>query len=280
MWAACMSNPVGHPRAMTHTGWERAGRRSRWRAPGWFVAALLVATALAAVATASLAAPPRTVNVTALRIRLAEHPARVRVVVDFTDGRLGPIDAEAAEPDPFDGAARVDVRHRGIEARAPAAARFGVRVSVTEHTNRIAIHLGSPGRRFKYLAYLQLRNPDRVVIDLYKSAPPSRTAEIRRGERGCLALVRWSRSGSRIHVSGTARDIFENQFQALVRDAAGRVAGRATVTSAPSGRWTGTVTYTSARPQPGTLEAVDSSARDGSLACLAQVRVALADTTP
>jgi len=80
-----------------------------------------------------------------------------------------------------------------------------------------------------------------------------------------------------IQASGTAHGIFENQFTLAVRNASGRVAGHRNVAfggTAPD--WTSTVSYTVQANQPGTLEAVDLSPRDGALTCLAQVRVPLA----
>ena len=59
-----------------------------------------------------------------------------------------------------------------------------------------------------------------------------------------------------------------------MRRADGRTAGTKAMMVA-GGRWSGTVRYTVGHRQRGTLEAVDLSARDGSLAALAQVPVTL-----
>ena len=64
-------------------------------------------------------------------------------------------------------------------------------------------------------------------------------------------------------------------FQADVRNAKGRVVGMRPVT-ASAGHWHRTVRYDVGRSQPGTFEVVDFSEQDGSLSCIAQVRVALA----
>jgi hypothetical protein len=221
----------------------------------------------------------RTVDLTALRIRTATHPAVVRVVVDFTDGRLGANDGEVTDAEPFDGSAVVVVRHRSIENRAVATSVAGVRTSIKQGRDQLTIRFASAARRFKYIAYRQLRSPERVVIDLYKSAPPTAAAEIRRSPDGCLSAQSWQVSGGRVHVRGTARDIFENQFVVAVRDRFGRVVGRAPVSFGESGAWSAAVRYRSAKAQAGTLEAVAESARDGSLACLVQVRVQLRRTT-
>jgi hypothetical protein len=119
-----------------------------------------------------------------------------------------------------------------------------------------------------------LHGPERLVIDLYRSAPPSRAAEIRSGVRSCLTLRSVQRGGRRFRVRGTELDLFEGSFLLRVRDAGGRVVGRRIVTA--RGAWQATVPYGGVRrAQAGTVEAVAESAKDGSLACLVQVRVAL-----
>lgn len=167
------------------------------------------AGASAAPPGAQLIAPPpanaATVNLTAHRIRIGDHPAFVRVVIDFTDGRLGSNDSEAADPDPFpDGRAAIDVRHRRIRAQAPARAAHGVSVRVSQGENRIRVRLAARPERFKYLRRWQLRRPERVVIDLYKSRPPVFGARITRAPDGCLDLDDWAVSPGRIRAWGTA----------------------------------------------------------------------------
>ncbi|HSD76781.1 MAG TPA: Gmad2 immunoglobulin-like domain-containing protein [Solirubrobacteraceae bacterium] len=232
---------------------------------------------LAAVAGAALGAPAPAhaiVDLTAFQTRIGDHPAYVRVVVDFTDGVMGTNDAEAVDPDPFNGSAAVDVRHTRVQAQAPVASAHGVTVRVLQATNRIRIRLAMTAGRFKYVDVFQLRNPERVVIDLYKSRPPSAAAEIRAAPDRCLTLGSWTVRAGRIAARGMARNLFENTFSLVVRNASGRVVGRRIVTVA--GRsWARTVRYAVGRRQAGTLEAVAGSARDGSLDCLAQVRVTL-----
>jgi hypothetical protein len=221
-------------------------------------------------------AEPATVDLTAHRIRIADHPGFVRVVVDFTDGTLGSNDSEAADPDPFpDGRVSVDVRHRRIQAQAPARSAHGVRARITQAGNRIRVRLRARPGRFKYLRRSQLGRPDRVVLDLYKSRPPVAGAGIQRAPDGCLQLRSSSVAPGRIRVSGTARFLFENSFQLVVRDARGRPVGDRIVTVGESGRWRRSVAYEVARAQTGTLEGVAESARDGALDCLVQARVRL-----
>lgn len=242
-------------------------------------ALLLPSPAAAALVSSSPVTAPRaaTVDLTAHRIRIGDHPALVRVVVDFTDGRLGSNDSEAADPDPFrDGRVSVDVRHRRIRAQALPRRAHGLRVRVGQRTNRIRVRVSALPGRFKYLRRYQLSAPDRLVLDFYKSRPPGRAARILRAPDGCLSLEDWSVARNRIRVSGLARFLFENSFQLIVRDARGRPVGDRIVTVAdPSGRWLRRVPYRVGRAGPGTLEAVAMSARDGALDCLAQTRVRL-----
>jgi hypothetical protein len=69
-------------------------------------------------------------------------------------------------------------------------------------------------------------------------------------------------------------DLFEHMFQANVRNRKGRVVGTRPVT-ATGGHWHRTVAYTVGAARAGTFEVVDFSEQDGSLTCIAQVRVAL-----
>jgi hypothetical protein len=216
-------------------------------------------------------------GVTARRVRLGDHAGFVRAVVRVSGGTLGANDAEAADPNPFDGLARMVVTHAGIGTTAPTAHRFGVRVRVIQGAGRLRIRLATAQRRFKYVAYRQLHAPERLVVDLYKSAPPAAAAERPGNAASCLSIAQHSDIGGTIQASGHAHGIFENQFLLAVRSASGRVVGHRNVSfgaTAPS--WASTVSYSVAANQPGTLEAVDLSARDGALNCLAQIRVPLA----
>ena len=217
-----------------------------------------------------------TVDLTAHRIRIADHPGFVRVVVDFTDGTLGSNDSEAVDPDPLpDGRVSVDVRHRRVQAQAPSRRAHGVRARIIQADNRIRVRLSARAGRFKYLARSQLATPERVVLDLYKSRPPSRGAEILRAPDGCLELADWSVAPEQIRASGMARLLFENSFQILVRNSAGKPVGDRVVAVGESGRWRRGIPYQVSRAQAGTLEAVAPSARDGALDCLVQTRVRL-----
>lgn len=217
-----------------------------------------------------------TVDLTAHRIRIADHPGFVRVVVDFADGTLGSNDSEAADPDPFpDGRVSVDVRHRRIQAQAQTRSAHGVSARITQASNRVRIRLRARPGRFKYLHRFQLGSPERVVLDLYKSRPPVAGAEIAQAPDRCLTLEPVRVEPGLIRTAGRARFLFENSFQLIVRGARGTQVGDRIVTVGESGRWRQRVSYEIARRQAGTVEAVALSARDGALDCLVQTRVRL-----
>jgi immunoglobulin-like protein involved in spore germination len=233
---------------------------------------------LATLVLLALAAAPATASaaLTAVDVRFGAQPAFVRVVVEFTGGRLEINEADATDPAVRDGGARVDVRHAGIVAPARDRSGQGVRARVGLAGADLArVRLTFARGRFKYVRLWALHGPERLVIDLYRSAPPSTTAaEIRTGVNRCLTLSSVVRTGRRFRVRGVERDLFEGSFVLRVRDATGRVVGRRLATA--RGAWDLRVGYGAiASAQAGTVEAVAESAKDGSLACLVQVRVAL-----
>src|SRR5687768_7014550 len=135
-------------------------------------AGLLVAAVVPAEASAAL---------TATGIRVGDHAGFVRVVVDFSGGRVLAGEVVASDPDPFpDGVVRLPLTRRGVRSTAAPVTAHGVRASIGGRRGRIVIRLEGADRRFKYAGYRALRGPDRLVVDLYKSAPPPNAAEIRR----------------------------------------------------------------------------------------------------
>jgi Immunoglobulin-like domain of bacterial spore germination len=213
-------------------------------------------------------------SLTAVHTRIGAHPATVRVVVDFAGGALRAGDIEATDPDPADGTARVRLRHRGVRASAAPARAAGVRATVTGARNRLDVAARASAGRFKYLRVSVLHAPERLVLDLYRSRPPVAGAEIPVGARGCLAIASVAAGRHAFTLRGRERDLFEHAFVLRVRNRAGRVVGRKAMTA--GGAWRARIGYRVATSQPGTLEAVADSAKDGSLACLAQVHVTLA----
>lgn len=231
-------------------------------------AMMLVLAAAAGSSAATAQAAP-----VAKRTTITDRAAVVRVVVRFGGSALARNAAESSDPNPGNGGSTMRVVQPGIASTAPGVRRHGVRVRIERQAGRLRIRLTSAKRRFKYLDYRQTRHG--VVIELFKSRPPVPGAEIPRGEGGCIRLMSHADTGGTISVSGTARNLFENTFLLRVRDRRGRVVGQTIVTTAGMA-WTETVSYAVPVSQPGTLEGFAASARDGSVDCLAQIRVPLA----
>jgi immunoglobulin-like protein involved in spore germination len=234
---------------------------------------------LATVAVASSLALPSSAQSAAshlaVGVRVGDHPAFVRVVVDFTDGRLQFHEVEATDPSPFaDGRVTLRIDSPGTRTRALPVRAQGVSVQVVQGTNRIFVRITAASRRFKYMGYFVLSSPQRLVIDLWKAVPPSSAAEIRRAPDRCLTLERSSVVPGRVSAAGGERNLFEHSLVVILRRAEGRVVAERPVTAA-NGRWSATFPYRVSRRQQGTLEAVAESAKDGSLVCLVQVTVTL-----
>jgi hypothetical protein len=230
------------------------------------VLVLGVAWALPAAASAAL---------TATQIRIGNHPAFVRVVVDFSGGTLHANDVESPDPMPFDGRARVRVTHIGITTGAAAVTQEGVTARIVQRSGSIVLQLAARKHRFKYLEHGVLHSPERLVVDLWKARPPRPAAEfLVAPQGGCLGIDNFAGSPGRVTANGTENDLFEHMFQANVRNRNGRVVGTRPVT-ATGGHWHRTVQYDVSATHPGTFEVVDLSEQDGSLSCIAQVRVSL-----
>jgi hypothetical protein len=229
--------------------------------------------AVAAAATLASAAPASAAHLTARQIRIADRPGVVRVVVDFTGGHVLTGEVVATDPDPFaDGVVRLPLTHAGVRTIAPPVLGAGVSARVVQGSGRIVIRLAAADRRFKYVGYHALRSPDRLVIDLYKSEPPSRAAEIRRAPDRCLTLRRHTVGSRRVSAGGRARNLFENSFVVRLRRAGGRIHDQQVGTAA-AGRWSTRFRYPRTHRRTGTLEVVAQSAKDGTLECIVQVRV-------
>jgi len=209
------------------------------------------------------------VALTATDVRIGDHPAYVRVVLDFN----GTVPVNQVEFRQLTSTmATLQVNHPGIKTQTMGSSGQGVHVALQPGTQALHIAASFAAHRFKYVSYTVVGG-NRVAIDLWKSTPPPNDTDS--GVRRCLSLMQVAtRSGSgSVDVSGTERRVFEHTFQVMVRGATGRVLGRRTVIH--GGSWGTTVHYHVTRRQAGTVEAVALSAKDGSLACLAQWRVTL-----
>jgi immunoglobulin-like protein involved in spore germination len=232
------------------------------------VSALLVVLAWAVPAAASAA-------LTATQIRIANHPAFVRVVVDFSGGTLHSNDTESPDPLPRDGRSRVVVTAPGVTTSAAPLTAEGVRARVVQRSGSVVVKLRARLHRFKYLEHNVLHSPERLVIDLWKARPPTAAAEFPVAPQGgCLSIDQVNGSPGKVVVHGSENDLFEHMFQAQLRNRRGTVIATRPVTAA-AGQWHRTLAYSVRAAQAGTLEAVDFSEQDGSLSCIAQVRVQL-----
>ena len=229
-----------------------------------FFTVAVVALLLAAVAGAC----------TAVVVRFGDHPAYVRAVVGFTGGTIGMRNVDATDPNPFDGSAAVLVTRAGIGTRVTGARGFGVTVGISARRGALRVTLVAVRHRFKYLSYTVINGGNGLAIDLWKGAPASKAAEIRSGPAGCLTLVASSVSAGLVTASGRAGGVFENQFPLVLRGSDGTVIAQRTV-QVSYGRWSGQLTYHTTRTQAATLEAVQTSAKDGALTCIVQIRVTL-----
>ena len=132
---------------------------------------------------------------TADQIRIGNHPAFVRVVVDFSGGTLHANDVESPDPSPFDGRARVRVTDAGITTHAAGVDAEGVSARVLQRSGFIVVSLTSRRHRFKYLEHGVLHSPERLVIDLWKARPPKPAAEFPTAPQGgCLSIDQFTRS--------------------------------------------------------------------------------------
>lgn len=238
--------------------------RSHRRSLGLFLS-LIAIGALAAPATAGACA--------VVAVRMADHPGYVRTVIDFTGGTINANQVAATDPSPMDGTAAVLVLRSGVGTHIRSASGLGLTVGITPGTGRLRITIHAAKGRFKYLSYAVVTG-DRIAIDLWKSTPPSRAAEIRRGSGGCLTLDSAHVAAYLAGASGREHGVFENQFQVVLRGGDGSVLAQRHVT-AHGGRWSAQLTYHANRRQAGTPEAAAASPKDGALSCLVQVRVTI-----
>ena len=106
---------------------------------------LLVALATTLVGGAVLA-PPASAALTAREIRIGDHPGFVRVVVDFTGGRVETGEVVATDPDPFpDGFVRLPLTRAGVRTTADPVRDEGVFARIAQGSRQD--HHPADGRR-------------------------------------------------------------------------------------------------------------------------------------
>ncbi len=233
---------------------------------------LLVALATTLVGGAVLA-PPASAVLTAREIRIGDHPGFVRVVIDFTGGRVETGEVVATDPNPFpDGFVRLPLTRAGVRTTADPVRDEGVFARIAQGSGKITIRLTGDDRRFKYVGYFAQHTPERLVLDLYKARPPTDAAEILRGPRRLPAA-------DRPHRDPPPRQRRGPRAQP-VRALAGRPAAPQRRPHPPPEGRDGVHAHVEhelrlpgGARQDGTLEAVALSAKDGTLDCLVQVRV-------
>ena len=211
-------------------------------------AAILVAVAVVPVAEAGPS------PLTATQIRIANHPGVIRVVVDFAGGRVQAGEVVASDPNPFrDGFVRLPLTRPGVRTTAAAVSEHGVLAHIAQGTGRITIRLSGADRRFKYVGYFALHAPERLVLDLHKSRPPSVAAEITRGRGACLTLGEHAVGRRRVIASGRERDLFEHSFAVVLRRRDGRIHKLRGITAFDR-RWSTSFRYPRVTRQTGTLD--------------------------
>src|SRR6188472_2656395 len=94
-------------------------------------------------AVAGLAPGAASAALTATQIRIGNHPAFVRVVVDFSGGTLHRNDAESPDPLPFDGRARVRITHAGIDTTAGAVTDQRVTARIKQRSGFLVLKLSA-----------------------------------------------------------------------------------------------------------------------------------------
>ena len=121
-------------------------------------------------------APPASAVLTAREIRIGDHPGFVRVVVDFTGGRIETGEVVATDPNPFaDGFVRLPLTRAGVRTTADPVRDEGVfariaqgsgkrQLAVDERQLRWAGEAGDRPRGLPIVAVIDLR-PTKATID-------------------------------------------------------------------------------------------------------------------
>ena len=224
--------------------------------------AVIAAVGLFALPTLAGAAS----QLTATNVGIGDHPAFVRVVVDFT----GTVSAREVEADTFNARSTATLRlnHPGVTTLVGNRSGDGVHAALQSATQGLNIALIFAPHRLKYVSY-KVVTSDRLAIDLWKSAPPAVPTQT----CGGLTLGSVHAAPGVVVAKGTEQGIFEHQFQVVLRGPRGKILGRHIVHG--PGSWSTMVRYSALRRRTGTIEAVAFSPKDGAIECLAQKRVTI-----
>jgi hypothetical protein len=235
------------------------------------VTAATVAAAAGSAALALASAP----GPTALRlqsVRIAGARQTVEVIARFSGGNLPVGIVMTTDANPYDGRATVVVPAARISTAVATARGSGLRVRVTAGPGRLTFALAGAPRAITYVGYRRASS-GRLVLVLWRSTPPRVGAHPRFGPAGCLTL-RANVRGAIIRAAGNESRLFEHSFVLRLRARDGRLVAQRVVTAV--GDWAVTLPFAARAGRVATLEAFAASAKDGSLACLAQQRVARA----
>lgn len=227
------------------------------------------ATVAAALAGVALAGAPAREAPRLESARIAGGPQRVEVMTRFSGGNVPLGIVMTTDPSPYDGRATVVVPDPRISTALARIQGSGLQVRVSASSGRLTFALASAARAFTYVGYRKT-SAGRLVLVLWRSTPPASGSHPRFGHAGCLTL-RANVRGSAIRVSGTESRLFEHSFVVRLRAGDGRLVAQRVVTAV--GRWAVTIPFAARAGRVATLEAFAGSAKDGSLACLAQQRV-------
>jgi Immunoglobulin-like domain of bacterial spore germination len=209
-----------------------------------------------------------------LSVHGLSYPDVFRGRLVFTGGRLSPSNVFATDPNPLaDG--RAVLRVKGARGVAPPLTLARTTIRTSHESNRLVVRVAAPPRRFKYFGYRFSADRQQLRLELWRNAPPVSPAPVGAGR--CLVLKHWTVGSGTATVSGTERGLFEHMFVVRLRNLHGAVVATRSV-AALAGHWQSHLTYHVGSTQAGTLEAIDTSEGDGSLVCLAQVRVKLLPT--
>ena len=234
------------------------------------VLAVVAAVAAAGLPAAALGADAR--GSTAPRLESARVYGglqRVEVLTRFSGGSVPLGIVMTTDEKPYDGSAALEVPTPGISTAVATVQGAGLRVRATVGSGRLSLALASAARAFTYFGYRRT-STGRLVLVLWRSKPPAAGSQPRFGPTGCLTL-RASVEGSTIRASGNESQLFEHSFVVRLRARDGRLVAQRIVTAV--GRWAVTIPFAAGAGRVATLEAYAGSAKDGSLACLAQRRV-------